>query len=247
MDNSSDNGWTSTQVKEYIEALLVEHQRATEMAERERSKAADALNTEKRAAATTAERERDKRAEALAVQLRMQMEQGDTALKDHIEQQIRQLESLLSSTRREIDIRVVEQQKAIDKSEGSYDKRFEGINALRGQMSDLMQAHQKSLTELTGSLMPREVAESQITAVSNRVDANAKGVAQGVPRETFDRAVSEWSEWRSGVEQRLNQQRGQGEGAAKQTANATRLTTIAIGLGSLLVSVVLVIGDVLTP
>jgi len=163
---------TAVSLRAYTEALFTEGQRATEMAERERSKAADALTTERFNAATTAEREREKAAQALARTLTQQIEAGDRALHDHVEGQVKQLTEMLSASRRENDIRSEEQQKAISKAEVSYDKRFEAVNALRGQMSDLIASHQKALSELTSALMPREVGEAKIEELSKKIDAN---------------------------------------------------------------------------
>jgi len=163
---------TTVALRTYIEALFAEGQRATEMAERERFRAAEAITTERRQANEQAEREREKAAQALAIQLTMQIEQGDRALKDHIEQQFAQLQIMLDSTRREIDIRSEEQQKAITKAEVSTDNRFHSVNELRAQMADLITGHQESLNGITSRLMPREVAEARIEDLSNKVAAN---------------------------------------------------------------------------
>lgn len=163
-------------LREYVEALFTEGQRATEMAEREREKAAQALDAERRTSADMAERERSKAAEVQATKFATQIVQGDVALKDHIQQQIMQLQIMLESTRREMELQFAAFQKAVDKSEGSYDKRFDGINELRAQMSDLISAHASALQSLTATLMPREVAESRIAEMSAKIDANTSRI-----------------------------------------------------------------------
>ncbi len=172
VDLAREGAHPQVALREYVEALFAEGQRATEMAERERSKAAEAITLERSRASETAEREREKAARALAVQLTQQIDQGDRALKDHIEQQFAQLSIMLESTRREVDIRSEEQQKAITKAEVSTDNRFQSVNGLRSQMGELITNHQQALSVLTGTLMPREVAEAKIEDLSNKVAAN---------------------------------------------------------------------------
>lgn len=174
VDLAHESAGPQVKLREHVEALFAEGQRATEMAERERSKAADTLTTERRQANEIAEREREKAAQALAVQLTQQIEQGDKALRDHIEQQFTQLRNMLDGTRREIEIRSEEQQKAITKAEVSTDNRFHSVNELRGQMNDLIQGHQKSLNDLTGKLMPREVAEAKLEDLAHKVASNTQ-------------------------------------------------------------------------
>ncbi len=200
---------TKVELREYVEAMFAEGQRATEMAERERAKAADAITVERRQTEATAEREREKSAQALAMQLAQQVQQGDRALKDHIEQQFAQLQIMLDSTRREIEIRSEEQQKAITKAETSTDNRFHSVNEIRRQMGELITSHQESLTSLTSKLMPREVAEAKLEDLGNKVASNT---------------------------QRLDRMSGEGDGQrvasrdARGRAEFTTTTLISLGL-----------------
>lgn len=172
VDLARESAGPQVALRDYVEAMFAEGQRATEMAERERSKAAEAITIERRQANETAEREREKAARALAVQLTQQIDQGDRALKDHIEQQFMQLQVMLDATRRETEIRSEEQQKAITKAETSTDNRFHSVNELRAQMADLISSHQEALNALTSRLMPREVAEAKLEDLTNKVAAN---------------------------------------------------------------------------
>jgi len=128
-------------------------------------------------AVEVASEEREKSAQALRVQLSHEIASGDAALREHIEQQVKQLSIMLDAGRREVDVRAEAERKAIEKSEVSYDKRFAGVNELRKQMQDLIASHQKTVHDLTATLMPREVAESKFAdlervnrAVTSRLD-----------------------------------------------------------------------------
>lgn len=220
---------SKVELREYVEALLTEGQRATEMAERERAQAADVLLGERRRVAEAAERERDKAAVALSTQVAQQISQTDSALRDHIAQQIGQLQIMLEALRREIEIRGGEQQKAIEKSETSYDKRFDAVNEFRSQLSDLVQRHQAALSQLTGTLMPREVAEAQIAEVRKLSEANRD---RSLPRETFDTTVSEWTTWRQRIDDHISRTGGMtaGRGEHRKQTQITTATLISVAV-----------------
>lgn len=106
--------WSAEQIKEFVEAILEEKKQATEMAEREREKAA----------------------QALATSMENQMRQGDENLRSHIDQQIGQIREALSAAQRESDIRFQASEKAIEKAEVATEKRFESVNEFRSQLGD---------------------------------------------------------------------------------------------------------------
>jgi len=161
-------------LREYTEALLHEQQRAIEIAEREREKAAMALREAEHRATASAEREREKAATILASELRDRIFAGDTRLAEHIAQQIGQIAAALESARREQTLVASAAKEAIEKAERATEKRFSSVNAFREQLSDQV-----------AMFMPREVAESQINemrkalaTVHSRLD-QTQGQAQG--------------------------------------------------------------------
>lgn len=179
-------------LRAYIEALFTEAQRATQIAERERESAAAVLRSEQQRAQETAEKERARAATVLADGLERSIIAGDLALRDHIIQQVRQIEAALESADKRVealraemvlrdtagkdllyaesksnDIRVREafeaSEKAISKAEAATDKRFDGVNAFREQLADQVQ-----------QFLPREVAEAQIAELRKLVSLNTE-------------------------------------------------------------------------
>jgi len=149
---------TSVALREYVEALVHEHQRAIEIAEREREKAALALRGAEHRATDAAEREREKAANILASELRDRIFAGDTRLAEHIQQQIGQIAAALESARREQVLVASAAKEAIEKAEKATEKRFDAVNAFRAQLSDQANA-----------FMPREVVESQIDEIRKQL------------------------------------------------------------------------------
>ncbi len=154
-------------LREYVEALLEAHQRAEEIAERERSRAA----------------------QVLAEGLERSIISGDIALRDHISQQISQIQAALSSADNRMqalsdemvlrdatvrDLLNVEaeannarvrdsfaaSEKAIEKAEISTEKRLEGLTGLRDELGARWE-----------QAMPREVAESRLDQMTAQINA----------------------------------------------------------------------------
>lgn len=134
-------------IRDYVETLIKEQQRAADVAERERSKAADVL----------------------AVGLARSIEEGDARLREHVVNQFAQIAAAVvsaekleatqfESLRREMRLTNDASEKAISKAEGATDKRLEGLNAIRGQLADQ-----------ASTFMLREVAEAQITDLRKQV------------------------------------------------------------------------------
>lgn len=147
-------------LREHVEAILDEQRRGMIVAEQEREKAARALG----AALLVAEQEREKAAQALAAALAKQIDAGDEALRDHIGQQVHQINAALAAIQREMELTSEYQQTAIAKAETATEKRFESVNEFRAQ-----------LASQTDSFLPREVAESQFAELRRSItDLTAK-------------------------------------------------------------------------
>lgn len=191
---SSGEG-TQVELREYVEALLNEVRRATEIAERERSTAAIALRTEQRHAEDVAEREREKAAQALATALQQAIKEGDERLREHIQNQVEQINAALISiekaaqlrhdaNRTQLEDRFHYTERAVAKAERANEDRFKSVNEFREQLSD-QAAH----------FLPREVADTQFAGLLRRIEVNGDALASMrttfVTREAFDARLDE--------------------------------------------------------
>ncbi|MEJ7784751.1 MAG: hypothetical protein WKF96_08110 [Solirubrobacteraceae bacterium] len=158
-----------TSLHNHVERILDEKQRATDIAEREREKASMALRDEQRVARDTAEREREKAAQALAAGLARAIQEGDDRLREHIENQVQQINAALEAARRETGIIHTASEKAIEKAEVSTDKRFFASNETRSQMADQIGSHRENLEKIVRELMPREVAEAKLDEMRQQI------------------------------------------------------------------------------
>lgn len=166
--------WTAAQVKEYFEALLAEQQKAIEVGERERSKAAEALSLDRYRALQVAEQERAKAADALATSLERSIQEGDDRLREHIANQVQQINAALEAARRETSILHAASKEAIAKAEISTDNRFAASNEVRAQMADQLTAHRDNLEKIVRELMPREVAEARLDEMRQQINVLAE-------------------------------------------------------------------------
>lgn len=156
-------------LREYVEALFNEQQRATDMAERERAAATSALRQEQQHAADIAARERSKAAGALATNLAHSISEGDDRLREHIVNQFAQIAAALDSAeklevtrldtlRREMTLIHDGSEKAISKAETAVEKRLEAGNAYRAQLADQ-----------ASTFMLREVGDAQFDDLRKQV------------------------------------------------------------------------------
>lgn len=174
--------WSAEQIKEYLETVLRENQRAIELAADEREKAASAL--------------RDQLSERIAA--------GDTNLREHISAQVSQLRLMVENsetlsrtrhdaTQREAKIQHDADQAAIDKAERANETRFASVNEWRGQSADRERTQQENIASFIATLTPlskSEATEDKLAAaiertqtdvarLTNRFDAK-QGEATGV-------------------------------------------------------------------
>lgn len=173
------------QLRDYVEAMFVEGRRATELGERERAGAAMALRSEQQRAQDVAEREREKSAQALAVTLGQSIRDGDERLREHIGNQIEQINQALSAVesralirhdghRVQMDDRFGYTEAAVAKAEQATEKRFVAVNAFREQLAD----------QATNYVL-REVVDAQFAELRKSVSQNTtrldliQGTTQG--------------------------------------------------------------------
>ena len=153
--------WTATQIKEYIEAVMAESQRAIELAGIEREKAAAAL--------------RDQLTDRIAA--------GDTNLREHISSQVTQLRALVEGVenlsvtrheamRREAMIQHAADQAAITKAEISNESRFAAANEWRGQSADRERTQQEAIASFIATLTPLSKTEALEDKLASTIDRN---------------------------------------------------------------------------
>lgn len=131
-----DTAWTLDTLKAYFEAILREQRLAMDMATVEREKAAQIL--------------RDG--------LLHQIESGDHALEHHIQEQVRQIRTIIEMGSAQVQAAFDASEKAILKAETATERRFESVNEFRAQ-----------LASQTASFMPREVAEARFDQHAARI------------------------------------------------------------------------------
>lgn len=128
------------------EALRSATQKAIEQADVERAKSADRLAEQLKDKIKTESEKTD----AVQRSLHERVDEGDAHLRQHIDQQVVQIQQAIEAARRETDIIHNSSEKAIQKAEIAADKRFEGVNKFREQLNDQSK-----------DFMPRELADSQ--------------------------------------------------------------------------------------
>lgn len=159
-------------LREYVEAILVERDRALTMAGDEREKAADVLRQEQHRALTTAESEREKAASALRDTLAQAIREGDERLREHISNQVAQINATLESGELlEIErIRAVHDQ-LVALIEGVTREFGQAQNAAQAAVAKAEQAQQRvnegqnefrqTLSDQATLLMPRKESEAR--------------------------------------------------------------------------------------
>lgn len=167
----------NVELREYVEALLTEKDRAQSLADQERERSAAALRGERQRAEDRASEERERAAENLRVELARAIQEGDDRLREHIANQIMQIQSALTSAdklelervdrlRAELNALGVllqalreESASAQEKFETSVHARFQQVNEFRGSLDDLGK-----------QMATRREMEAAIINVNDKVD-----------------------------------------------------------------------------
>ncbi len=138
------------------EALRSATQKATEQADDTRAKSADRLAEQlgDRIGAVS------EKTDVIQDSLNERMNEGDSHLRQHIDQQVVQIQQALDAARRETGIIHESSEKAIQKAEDASNKRFDSFNGFREQLNDQAK-----------DFMPREVADAQIKELDKRISS----------------------------------------------------------------------------
>lgn len=184
--------------RHYFDAILLEKDRALDLVQQEREKRLDALREEQTRASDVAERERVRSAEASATSLARSIHEGDERLREHIAGQIRQIEAALVSAEKlsgavaaqlKADVEGVDERSklrnagmqesitsrfeyteaAVSKAEAGNEKRFADANEWREQTAARERAQQEQNLRLSGTFLPREVAEAQFEQMRRNI------------------------------------------------------------------------------
>lgn len=159
--------WTPEQIKEYVESILAEKDRAIE-------KAAD---------------EREKAAAALREQLSDRIAAGDANLREHIAAQISQLRQMVEASeriaaqrhdalQREAKIQHDADQAAIAKAEHANEVRFAAANEWRGQSADRERTQQEQIASFVATLTPLSKTQSLEDKLVALIDRDREDIAQ---------------------------------------------------------------------
>lgn len=160
-------GWTPETLKEHFDAVLDEQRRGMLVAAEERAQAAGALREE----------------------LARSISDGDKALRDHITQQIHQIDSSLASAeklevtridemraligavQREITIAFAASEKAIEKQERTAAEWRTGANEWRQQSADRERSQTEETARLTATFVRADTAQAQFTGLREYIDS----------------------------------------------------------------------------
>lgn len=214
----------------------------------------DAIFEEHRVQGMVAEQEREKAAKALRDELNRAIRDGDQALSRHIDQQVLQIEAALGSAEklelqrfeevkamvesvhREVGLTFEASERAIQKAEAAYEKRFAAQNAFREQLADQ-----------TNTFIPREVFDAQVRELRSKIEDAAASGANFLPREVFDRTVVEWSAWRDGVTKTLAESSGT-QSAVRRQGDKSQAWQIwaAGGVLTVVLALVIFVANILT-
>ena len=198
--NHVPGAWTAEQIKEYVERILTEREKAV-VREQEARNTAVIREQETRDVALRREQEtrdaaliREQASRDLAVDrerenLASMIAQGDSNLREHMAQQIegvrqqggQQIEGVrqqIAAATRESEIRAGEAEKAILKQETATERRFEGANNQRGQALDRERTAQEQMSKLSATFAPREVLDAKIQDLEKRIESNTARIAQ---------------------------------------------------------------------
>lgn len=191
--------WNADQIKEFIESILVEKDRALTMAGDEREKAASALRNEQQRALDQADRERDRAAEKLRAELARQIDEGDDRLREHIAQQFQQINAALFSSEKleverlsrlqavvdalgeKLEVLRVAQQLAQSKFEASVESRFAQVNEFRGSLDDLgktMATRRELEQAMLGATAKIDELNKLITEMRSRLDVGPSALKE---------------------------------------------------------------------
>lgn len=159
-------GWTSETLLRYFEAILEEQRRGMLVAAEEREKAASALRNE----------------------LARAILEGDRGLRDHIVQQMNQLDAslvsaeklevqriaeckaMITSVQREISIAFAASEKAIEKQEANAQEWRHGANEWRQQSAERERSQAQELATLSSTFIRSDTAEARFNAVRENAD-----------------------------------------------------------------------------
>jgi hypothetical protein len=126
------------------------------------------------------------------------------ALRDKLEDTVKLTEAKRIADKEAVEIAKTASETAINKAETANEKRFESVNEFRKQLSDQ-----------TARFLTRDVYDYNHEALEKMVQVS-------LPREVFDRTLTDWQAWREAINSEISQTRG------KQAAYAGLIAFIVV-------------------
>lgn len=190
-------------LRQYVEAVIEKSERALEMAEREREKAAvalreqtqraldkadaerekaaSALRTESQRALDKADVEREKSASILRDDLLQAIQQGDANLRNHIRQEIERIREALSSGEKlelsrikEVENLAYSVQRELMLVQDSAKEAIEKAEMATEKRFASVNEFRAQLATQTNTFLPREVADAQFKEIRQLIAAISK-------------------------------------------------------------------------
>jgi len=184
------------ELREHIEALFTEQQRANEIAERERAAAAEALRQEQHHTAEIAAVEREKSAQIVADNIRQAIREGDARLHEHILSQVAQIDAAhraaemleterferakaeVEAVRRELMLIQTAARDAVTVAQEAQEKRNQNFNEWKSQFAVLIDEQRAQVAGVVGSFMSREAVEARLDALQQQITAGAEKLSK---------------------------------------------------------------------
>ena len=224
-------------LREYIEALFREKERALDMAAAERDRAAEVLRDEQRRALLVAETEREKAAAALRAGTDRaiadnfsRLSEQLLAMKESSEAAERHRRELEVSAAKAVDAAFAAAEKAVTKAEEAQQRVNIGQNEFRG-----------SLADQAATLMPRKEVEALFAAATRERQAlvaeNARALSDIRDSvATLRTAIAVGPSGLEALESRAARDDGRRQGSHSVTAALYSIIALAIGVGGFLLA-----------
>lgn len=228
-------------LREHVEALFNEKDRALTMAADEREKAASVLREEQHRSLTVAENEREKAASALREALARSISEGDERLREHIANQVAQIRaSLESGELLEIE-RIRGATEGLNEKIESNTREFrQAQNAAQAAVQKAEEAQQRvnesqnefraTLADQAATLMPRKEVEALMTEHIRQVSELREQIA------VIRQAVAVGPSSIGSLQSRAARDDGRREGSEAITRAIYSVAALLIGIGGFILA-----------
>lgn len=194
----------------------------------------DAILDEQRRGMLVAEREREKAAAALRDELARSITEGDRALRDHVEAQIFQIREASAAAEKLEAARVTDVKETIAGVQREIGIAFGAAQIAISKSEAAVDQKFHDANEWRAQSADREVSQrNQITELTSTY----------LPRESFDAFLARYEENREHTAKALTL----AEGSRQGRSSFAGMIVGGFGLMLTVISIILIVGDVLTP